>query len=198
MRLGRTLAACAAVLASLTACDATLTIGDPPSGGPKCPAPAAPTPNRLSGPLLLTAQAVPTAALVPCLRPLPAGWTFRSLDARKGKAKVVLDLGNNNQRAATVSLTRDCDVSDATEASTDQPGTRRYGHVDGDTSDYRGEQYYLFPGGCVSYEFSVHGPAAAAQVRTVSQALGFVDRDVLRRFVHDRGDGRFELDPDGS
>lgn len=193
-----TFSACAVVLAALPACGVSLNIGGPPTGGPKCPADLSHTPAGLNGPLLLTAQSVPTADLVPCLHPLPAGWTFHEMNARKGRTSFVLDFGHDNDRAATVTLTRECDIAGAVEIPSDQPGARRYDHVDNVASGYHGERAYVFGGGCVRYQFALRGANGADQVRTISRTLGFVDRDVLRRFVRDRSDGQFELDPDGS
>jgi hypothetical protein len=192
------LLACVAILGALPACAASLKIDGPPAGGPECPAVPAHTPDRLNGPLLLTAQAVPTAALVPCLLPLPAGWTFRDMSARKGKSTVILDFAHENDRAATVTLTRSCDIGGAGEIPADWPGARRYEHVDDVASGYRSEQFYVFAGGCVRYQFALPTSSGADQVQAIARTLSFVDRDVLRRFVHDRSGGRFELDPDGS
>jgi hypothetical protein len=192
------LIACIAILAALPACAASLKIDGPPTGGPQCPAVPTHTPDRLSGPLLLAAQSVPTAALVPCLLLLPAGWTFLDMSASKGKTSFILDFAHDNDRAAIVTLTRTCDVSRAGEIPTDWPGARRYEHVENVASGYRSEQYYVFGGGCVRYQFTLRGETGADQVHAISRTLSFVDRDVLRRFVHDRSDGRFELDPNGS
>jgi hypothetical protein len=91
--------ACAVLVSSLSACSIEL---GPPTGGPKCPTRIEPTPKGVNGSLLLTAQTVPNAAVVPCLRPLPAGWTFHELTARKGKARIALDFGRDANRAATI------------------------------------------------------------------------------------------------
>ncbi|MGH8862049.1 MAG: hypothetical protein ACRDVG_12605 [Jatrophihabitantaceae bacterium] len=189
-----------AVLSVLPACGVTFNIGGPPTGGPTCPARTERAPDRLSGPLILSAQSVPTATLVPCLHALPAGWTLHDAAARRGQASIVLDFGRDNDRAATVTLSRTCDVTRATGTATDEPGTSRYERVDDVPAGYRAERYYVFSGGCVRYEFNLRGATGPEQVSTISRALGFVDRAVLRRLVHERSHGRFELDPasDGS
>lgn len=182
----------------LSACDASLQIGGPPTGGPKCPARIDPTPKHVGGSLLITAQSVPTAALVPCLRPLPAGWTFHELAVHKGKARIVLDFGRDGHHAAIVTLTRRCDVRRATEVFSDLSGTRKYERVSNSTTEYRGDSYYVSSGGCITHHFVVHSSTGALQVSSLTQALGFVDRAVLRRYVHDYSDGRLELDQTAS
>lgn len=184
------------VVSLLSACNASLQVGGPPTGGPKCPTRTEPTPKNVDGPLLLTAQSVPTAALVPCLRPLPAGWTFRDLSVHNGKARIRLDFGRGDgDHAATVTLTRRCDVRTATEIFSDLAGTRKYERANDSTSEYRSDRYYVSPGSCTTYHFVLHSSTGALQVSALTQTLGFVDRSVLRRYVHDYSDGRLELDP---
>ena len=193
MRRLLALTASAVLVSSLSAC--SIELGGPPTGGPKCPTRIEPTPKGVDGSLLLTAQAVPSAAVVPCLRALPAGWTFHELKARKGKARIVLDFGRDANQAATVTLTRACDVRGATETFSDVPGTRRYEQVQESKSSYRGDRYYVSSGSCITHHFVLNSSTGAAQVSALTRALGFVDRKVLRKYVHDYSDGRFELDP---
>jgi hypothetical protein len=193
-RLGL-LVACGALVTLLSACDMSFNIGGPPTSGPTCPARSQPTPKHVEGALLLTAQAVPGAEVVPCLRALPGGWTFRDMAVQKGKARVQLDFGRHGDKAATVTLTRTCDVRGATEVFSDVAGSRRYERVLDLPSVYRGDQYYVSAGSCVTHHFVVHSSTGADQVSALSRTLGFVDRAVLRRYVHDYSDGRFELDP---
>lgn len=187
------LTACAVLVSSLSAC--SIELGGPPTGGPKCPTRIEPTPKGVNGSLLLTAQAVPNAAVVPCLRPLPAGWTFHEMKVRKGKARIVLDFGRDTNRAATITLTRTCDVRGATEAFSDVPGVRKYELVHDSKSSYRSDRFYVNSGSCITHHFVLNSSTGAAQVSALTRALGFVDRAVLRRYVHDYSDGRFELDP---
>ena len=54
-------------------------------------------------------------------------------------------------------------------------GTRRYERVRSLVSGYRGTRFYLFPGGCVTYDFNF-STRGQALVNEVSLALGFVTR----------------------
>ncbi len=187
------LTACGGLVLLLPACNASVNLG-PPTGGPTCPTRIEPTPKGVNGSLLLTAQTVPGAAIVPCLRALPAGWTFRDFQARKGKARMILDFGRDGDRA-TVTLTRTCDVAGATEAVSDISGSRRYDVVHESRVSYRSDRFYVTPGACIAYHFVMHRSTGAEQVSLLTRTLGVVERDVLRRYVHDYSDGRFELDP---
>jgi hypothetical protein len=185
-------AACTALL-SVPGCSVTL--DGPPAGGPECPTGTAIPRWFLNSPLLLAAQSVPTAALVPCLHALPAGWTFNEMSARNGQTRMVLDLGPGGGHAATVTLSRSCDIAHALQSASDQAGTHRYDRVEDAQSGYRADRYYVFRGGCVRYDFDVHGTGAAVQAETLARTFGFVDRDTLGRYVDELSHGRFQLDP---
>jgi hypothetical protein len=193
MRRVIVLTACGVLAASLSAC--TVELGGPPTAGPKCPTRIEPAPKGVNGSLLLTAQAVPGAAVVPCLRALPAGWTFHEMKVRKGKARIVLDFGRDTNRAATITLTRTCDVRGATEVFSDVPGVRKFESVHDSESSYASDRFYVNSGSCITHHFVLNSSTGAAQVSALTRSLGFVDRTVLRQYVHDYSDGRFELDP---
>ncbi len=130
--------------------------------------------------LVLMAQSVSTAALVPCIRAMPAGWTFETIDIRDGHSFFALDSDRAGDRAVRVTLRPACDVSGATEIVTDGPGTRRYERVESVLREYRGVRAYQFPGGCVTYRFDF-SRRGLALVNEVSLALGFVSRDEVAR-----------------
>lgn len=193
-RLGAVIV-CVSMVCSLPACAASLTIGSSEVGGPQCSSPRATQPERLDGALVLIAQSVPTASQVPCLRQLPAGWTFNKMDAARGKTRIALDLGRDNSNAVTITFTRECDVGDATRVRSDQPKAVRYERTQHTTSEYRAQRYYVFPGGCVTDAFDLHGARSREAADTISHALAFVSRSSLRRYVSEYSDGRLQLDP---
>ena len=55
---------------------------------------------------LLEAQAVPSATLIPCILPLPGGWSYGGSEVRSGLARFWLDSDRAGARAAEVRLTR--------------------------------------------------------------------------------------------
>lgn len=130
--------------------------------------------------LVLMAQSVPQARLVPCIANLPAGWTFETIDIRKGHSFFALDSDRAGDRALRVTLRPSCDVSGATEIATDEPGTRRFERVESVLRAYRGVRTYEFPGGCVTYRFDFRRRGLAL-VNEVSLAIGFVTRQEVAR-----------------
>jgi hypothetical protein len=195
MRPHKTIGAACVATALLSGCTASLHIGGPTSDAPQCVQPYKHRPEHLSGSLVLSAQAVPTAQLVPCLRSVPAGWTVHDFSAKRGNSRISLDLGKSDENAVTVTLTRSCDIGGARRIPTDEPGTVRFADPQNDAPGVRGTTFYVFHGGCVVYDFDVHGAAAGAAVATIARALTFDDRETVRRYVHDYSDGRVQLDP---
>ena len=78
--------------------------------------------------MILAAQAVPSAALLPCIAALPSGWTAPGTDAEiaSGQASFWLNSGQAGVQAVTITLTATCDTSGAQQIPSDQPGMRRF------------------------------------------------------------------------
>ena len=147
--------------------------------------------------VILMAQAVPTASQLPCVELLPAGWTVSGVFVRNGRVRFSLDSDRVGMHAVEVVLERYCTLGRVTRVPSDHSGTRRYQQVlsiePGER--YRGAVYYLFPGGCVTYRLDFRSDEQARPLGEVSNALGFVSRDALRKTLADYTHGRVPLDP---
>lgn len=129
--------------------------------------------------LVLMAQSVPTAQLVPCISALPAGWAFGGMDIRNGRSTFSLDSDRAGTAAVRVTLTQACRGPLGTEVTpSDESGTSRYEKIDLLTSRYRGTRSYTFAGGCVTYRFEFEQKGTAL-VSDVTLALGFASRTAL-------------------
>jgi tRNA A-37 threonylcarbamoyl transferase component Bud32 len=164
-----------------------------PAGVPSPPAPGC-------GPghtMILAAQAVPSAAFLPCIAALPSGWTAALSYIASGRASFALDSGSQaggggvhialgqpaQLQAVTITLTATCDISGARQVPSGQPGMRRFDRplslVPRD-SDVR---YYTFPGGCATYRFVFAPGASPALATTVDTAVAFMPRSALVGYV---------------
>ncbi len=124
------------------------------------------------------AQAVPSAAYVPCISDFPVGWSFGGERIRNGRSEFWMHSDRAGFRALTVLLTPTCDVSKAVEVPPQgaKPQMKQYEEPNALPPTFSGNRYYVFPGGCVTYRFAfVHG-AVFAQAVEASQALTFVAR----------------------
>jgi len=132
---------------------------------------------------ILSAQAVPSAALVPCITALPSGWSIGGADIVSGKASFWLDSDRAGARAATITLAAACDTAGARQIPSDQPGTRRFERPLSLVPQFSSLRFYTFPGGCVTYDFRFSSGASPVLAGTASTAVGFVPRSRLVSYV---------------
>lgn len=138
------------------------------------PAPRCETTSR--GRLLLMAQSVPSATLIPCVGELPRGWEFRA--AHSDSTKSVLDFENDTfDLDADVVLAPACDVSEADEIESSRPGTRLFVSGSGETMSF------TFDGGCIAFGFETSPLAESAEGRALLEAVPFMTRDTLRELT---------------
>ena len=135
---------------------------------------------------LLMAQSVPTASRVPCLSSIPLGWEFNGLEVRRGSSLLLLESDRARSEPVEVTLRESCDVRGATEVPTDEVGTRRFEAIQTLEGRYAGTRYYVFEGGCVTYEFDFIGEGRTALANEASIALSFVTRDELARTLYEK------------
>lgn len=74
-------------------------------------------------------QAVTSASLVPCVNTLEAGWTFNHVEPRSGLAEFTVDSDRIGEPFLTVRTTAACDIGDAEQSTSDEPGTELFRDV---------------------------------------------------------------------
>jgi tRNA A-37 threonylcarbamoyl transferase component Bud32/membrane-associated phospholipid phosphatase len=145
--------------------------------------------------LLLMAQSVPTAALVPCTKDLPPGWTVAHVVVGDGMSRFKLDSDRGGGTALEVTLTGSCDLAGAREVPiTDQPATRLFERIDRTRPGYAATRWYQFPGGCITQRLDASHGTRTQLVTDRALALGVTTRDALRTALRLDSDGRLELD----
>jgi hypothetical protein len=196
----RTWVLIALLILTLSGCTFSINVGSDPTntGLPGCRAATTSGRDENRSGLLLMAQAVPTASLLPCIRTLPVGWKFGNLEAMNGRGRFWLDSDRAGARALRVSVTNRCDVGSASETASPWPGVRRFERIDISDARYSADWFFLYSGGCVQYQFNMRGPSSEDEVRAVSTALDFAKRTDLARSVSDYSHGRLTLDPPSS
>ena len=144
---------------------------------------AAPSCGGTGHSMILSAQAVPSAAMLPCIAALPSGWSTGRADIASGHTRFWLDSDRAGPQAITVTLTAACDTSGAQQIPSDQPGTRRFERPLSLTPQFSGLRYYTFPGGCATYDFRFTPGASPVLAVAVDGALSFQPRSALVDFV---------------
>ena len=133
--------------------------------------------------MILSAQAVPSSAKLPCIAGLPSGWTVDSTDIRNGQTRFWLNSDRAGNRAVTVTLTAQCDTSGAIRIPSDQPGAERFDRPLSLQPRFTLVRMYTFAGGCVTYQFSFVSGAAPSLGIPIDTAVAFEPRSVLVGYV---------------
>ncbi len=135
------------------------------------PTPTCDTTSR--GRLLLMAQSVPDAALIPCIGDLPRGWEF-SRAHTQGSGSVLVFTNDTHDLGADVVLAPTCDVSGARQTDSPRPGLPLYVSSDGKTLSFP------FDGGCILFEYQTKQLAESEAGRDLIEGVPFMPRDTLR------------------
>ena len=125
--------------------------------------------------MVLIAQSVPSATLLPCVATLPAGFGLDDVHVRSGRTTVLARLGPRGRsrgRGDAHPVRASARCAGAQPVPTDEIGTARYERPEQLTPELRSTRYYTFPGGCVSYRFAFDRVATPALVFAADQALG--------------------------
>ena len=135
--------------------------------------------------MILAAQAVPSAALVPCVSALPAGWQVGGADIASGHARFWLNSDQAGDTAVTITLSATCNVSGALQIPSDQPGTRRFERPLSLRPQFTGLRFYTFPGGCATYRFNFAPGKSPLLAIPVEIAATFMPRSELVDHIRD-------------
>jgi tRNA A-37 threonylcarbamoyl transferase component Bud32/membrane-associated phospholipid phosphatase len=143
-------------------------------------------------PLLLMAQSVPTASLVPCVELLPAGWTLGDVVVGNNGSRFTVTSDRGGVLA--VELAAACDLDRAVELTSEQPGARRYVRIDRTGAEVATTRTYTFPGGCVIQRLVAPQASRQQLAGEASSAIGFTTREALAAAVRRNSGGRLDLD----
>jgi hypothetical protein len=148
--------------------------------------------------MILAAQAVPSAAFLPCIAALPSGWTTVTDAIASGRASFELDSGSlaggggihfvlggqsGQLQTVTITLTATCDMAGARQIPSGRPGMRRFERPPSLVPAYSDVRYDVFPGGCATYRFVLAPGASPVVTTTVDKAVAFMPRSALVGYV---------------
>ena len=133
--------------------------------------------------MILSAQAVPSSKLLPCIAALPSGWSVGGAEIGNGRSVLWLDSDRAGHRAVTVSLTAACDTAGAVRIPSDKAGAERFERPLSLQPRFMLARMYTFPGGCITYQFDFIKGAASLLAIPVDIAIAFDPRSDLVSYV---------------
>jgi hypothetical protein len=132
----------------------------------------------------IVAQSVPTAAYLPCITALAAGWHVGSFDAHDGGTRFSL-VSDRASRPVHVRLQHECELGDATPVTPRDEAVRTFAMVKTIAPDYSARLFDVFPGGCITYDFRFRRGPHVALVDEFERMVGLLSRRVLRQELRD-------------
>lgn len=147
---------------------------------------ATPAPDCAEGGAgLIVAQSVPSASMIPCLEPLPEGWSVAAVRVDQDGTMVTFDSDRAGDGAAILRLEPDCDASGAVSSPSDIEGAERSDLIERVDPSFRASRFYRFPGGCVSWSFDFDRGASATESVAIGDTLELVSRDAINENIRE-------------
>lgn len=138
-----------------------------------------------SSEVLISGQSVPTAELLLCFEPLPAGWHTTHVDIGHHGTFITFDSDRAGGAAARFRYEESCDIGEATETPTEFERTTRYEWILGVESGFQARRYYRFEGGCITWSFDFDAETPAAMAVELGNTLRLVPRDEVNAQFRD-------------
>jgi hypothetical protein len=168
---------------TLTACTSFVVQG----AVPRCSAG-----DEVSDELILEAQSVPSAQLLPCLAELPPDWMVTEFQVRDGETSIGLSAHEGAGGVARAPPTKNRKKPNDTEEFSGKENTRLFVTLSRVGEDSLvGTDFYTFAGGCVTYSFELRGEGKGALHAEARSALGFTPRSSVEASIESETD--FEL-----
>jgi hypothetical protein len=151
--------------------------------------------------IILLAQSVPTAQLIPCLTEGAEGWIITEEEYTSDGSEVHLTTGDLAGADWTITLTPTC-APDAAATPRSYPDQGdRYEVVgltttDPDSRTETDTEWYRFDGGCTMSSVAIPSRFDSDRIfAELDSGFVFAPRSSVNQFVEDDTDGRLTLDP---
>ena len=143
----------------------------------------------------MSAQAVPSASQLPCVRYLPVGWSIAEVAVNNGRSVITLNHDRAGAAALVVRMTASCAPGGAVEGPSQTRGVRHYQQIESRSGEFTATWYDQFPGGCVTSRLHLTTDPNGEFAAQAPHVLGFTSRAALAEALSRRSDGRLQLDP---
>ena len=151
--------------------------------------------------IILLAQSVPTAQLIPCLTEGAEGWIITESTYSSDGSEVHLSTGDLAGADWTITLTPTCSPDPAATPRSYPDQGDRYEVVgmtttDADSNTETDTEWYRFAGGCTMSSVAIPSRFDANRIfAELDNGFVFAPRSSVNQFVVDESDGRLTLDP---
>ncbi len=142
--------------------------------------------------LVLVAQSVPDAALVPCFEGLPGGWTVSSTYIGDKGTTLKLDSDRAGFGAATFAYRGQCDVSGLGRLPSEQDDVEIYEEIDQLAGGLESTRYFVFDRGCVTARFDFDGFGDKEYAQDLLDTMLLISREDLNETLQTQND-EFEV-----
>ena len=153
-----------------------------------------------SSSLVLLAQSVTSAQLVPCLTEGAEGWIIAEANYTSDGSTVELVTGDLSGATWTITLSASCtpDPAATDRSYPDQQGYEVVGieATDPDDGTETDTEWYRFEGGCTTSSVAIPSRFDSQRIfDELDSGFVFAPRSAVNQFVVDESDGRLTLDP---
>ena len=149
--------------------------------------------------IILLAQSVPTAQLIPCLTEGAEGWVVAESEFTSSGSTVTLVTSDLAGATWTLTFDETCspDAGATVRSYPDQQGRNEVVGLESAEDDTEVDtEWYRFDGGCAVSSVAIPSRFDADRIFDELEAgFVFADRSAVARFVADESDGRLTLDP---
>ena len=138
--------------------------------------------------LILAAQAVQSATMIPCITALAEGWSVGGFSARTGSVRFWMDSDRAGARAIDGELAGGCDTSGATKAAPGPGEVRRFEQPISAEPKLTGRSFWSFPGGCVTLRYDFEQGASADLLAAAEDSMTLLPRSALVTVLEEQRD----------
>lgn len=156
------------ILLSTIALLPLLACGAPENAQPSC---------RSEPPTILMAESVPGAALIPCVRTVPEGWTYDTFEANDAAATFSLQEADGDG-VLLVELRGSCDTAGSPKRVPGFPDVQRYRSLEADGAHTVWTS--TFPGGCSRVDLTFPVAPPSSDVARIERSISFIPRTELQ------------------
>ncbi len=144
-----------------------------------------PEPSCIDGDSVIhAAQSVPTAELIPCFEPMPAGWDVSSVTIDQDGTVVRFDSDRAGDSAAIFHFVERCELGAAVSVPSEYDGARRYDLIESVApASFRAQRFYVFTGGCMWWQFDFDEEATAGLSIELGDRLTISTREALNESI---------------